>query len=301
MENERAVQKASVFFIFISAPLLIFSGEIIRSFSSIAAFVTVYVLSLPIFVYPKTLVLLTKNKVPCYIFTAFSVCLSLAAAIFISLKYTEFAAQTMLPTTDGAFVCLALLTVCVILSYSEIKALYKLAFLTAAADLLISVYLFISSVSQMRADSIYGMEGFSFSEFIKYCGFFFVFSVLPALAVKFFFTEESAGAVSSLGGEISALIFSGIVSANCLFFFGSGLSSEFKYPYYNTVNTINHARLFSRVNEFAFFIYVSLSIMFISLSFFVIRKAAERINEKVSKAFPVISGAAAFIFYVIIR
>lgn len=189
----------------------------------------------------------------------------------VFLTFVVFISNNLLPKTPKIFIILPFVLIAVFVAFKEKSALLKFSLISFVfTNALIGIF-FLSTAKDFNVQNIYVYSFPNLKNFYIALKPYIKRVVLPTFVLSVYARLLKIEKKATLSGLLCGNLLLGICILNSVLLFGIGLSAKLSYPYADAISTVTFGNLFTRMDGFAYFIYLASSLVKISVCVQVIK------------------------------
>lgn len=196
-------------------------------------------------------------------------------------NFSAFANEVMLGEISKA---LAIIIFCAVVLYFSLhrqENILKFCLLAFWLVVAVAVFFFLACITRYNFRNAFIFNIPSYKELISQTKPYILNPLIPSLILPVYnslvFKNKSSRAV--LTGLTVGFAVLGICILNSILLFGTEFAGELAFPFSSAVSTVTVGRLFTRLDEFSYFVYFITSLIKITVSIYVLKSCLKKTNN----------------------
>jgi len=195
-------------------------------------------------------------------------------------SFTDFAYKRLLNEMPHFFAVIIFSLVVLFFIFCRQENVLKFCLLAFWLVLAVVLFFFIACIARYNLRNIFVFELPKIKELIYQAKPYIINPVIPTLILPvynaFMFKNKTSRTV--LTGVAVGFCVLGLCTIGSVLLFGAKLAGGLEFPYAAAVSTVTVGRLFTRLDEFSYFVYFVTSLTKITLCAFVLYSCLKKIN-----------------------
>ncbi len=194
------------------------------------------------------------------------------------ITFVKFISDNLLYDTHRILIILPFLAIIGYMSFKKTEVLYKFSLLFGVFALAVILLFFLSTAKDFNARNIFIYNLPTVNTLYKQLLPYFKNIVLPTGLLAVFKNFVNIKKSTALAGLTVGFVLFGICLLNSVLLFGIEFSGVLDYPYSSAGSTVTFGYLFTRLDGFLYFVYLSSCAVKCVVGIFVIKKSREKLS-----------------------
>lgn len=189
------------------------------------------------------------------------------------VTFVRFIKNNLLQQTLPFLIAIPFILIILFLSLKTQEVLLKFSLVTAVLSVAIIALFFFSTFKNFKFENIFIYSLPNFSRFLKQLFPYFKGIVLPSVILSVFAKISGFKKGTLVLGFGMGYLFLALTILNSVLLFGINFSGSLQYPYSSAGSTVTFGNLFTRLDGFIYFLYLSSCLVKSSVGIFIIKKS----------------------------
>ncbi len=195
-------------------------------------------------------------------------------------SFTNFAHKIMLPKAPVFFAITIFLLVVLYFAFHRQESVLKFCILAFWLVLVVVIFFFIACIARYNLRNIFVFKLPNIKELVQQTTPYIINPVIPAIILPVYnaLVFKKASFAPIFTGLATGFSVLGLCTIGSVLLFGAEFAGLLEFPYASAVSTVTVGRLFTRLDEFSYFVYFVTSLIKITLCIFVFYTCLKKTN-----------------------